>query len=334
MNIRKPADYSTMYAGLDRLLANELPQMELNLEIGKLISARPEKGAAVAAAEYLTANYPKRMGFSPRNLRRMRDFFRIYESNADVLKAALLIGWTQNVVILEAELTTEQRCWYIQAVCQFGWSKVELLRQIKEVAHEQIDLDLNDVSCYTGNNQEEQEYEYDQDSVCWSLECVQEPNGRVCDERSGEKSWARESVLYCLLRYQPREAWKSDLSTGTAGIGRTWDQLRWASCPTASEQRLRKVRPAHWNGQYRHPQYVPYLWRRFCRQNPLADGLYRPPGARGGQPAVHRRFRDYLEGCVGWVPEFVPKNYYQRCRCEDRLITGLESTVSKNPIIL
>ena len=288
MNIRKPADYSKMYAGLDQLMVNDLPQMELYLEMGRLISTRPEKGAAVAAAEYLAANYPERMGFSPRNLRRMRDFYRTYESNTDALKAALLIGWTQNVVILEAELTMEQRHWYIQAVFQCGWSKVELLRQIKEAAHEQINLDLNDVSCYTGNNQEEQEYEYDQDSVCWSLEYVQEPNGRVCDERSGEKSWARESVLYCVRRYRSGEAWKSDLSTSATGTGRTWHPLRWTYCSPASEQRLRKVRPAHWNGQYRHPQYVPHLWRRFCRQNPLADGLYRPPGAGGGKIAVHR----------------------------------------------
>lgn len=312
MNIRKPTDYTAMYAGLDRLLANDLPQMELNLEIGKLISARPEKGAAVAAAEYLAANYSDRVGFSPRNLRRMRDFYRAYENNADALNAVLLIGWTQNVIILEAELTTEQRYWYVQAVFQFGWSKVELLRQIKEAAHEQIDLDLNDVSCYTGNNQEEQEYEYDQDSICRSLECVQKPNGRVCDERSGEKGWVREPVLYCLLRYQPREAWKSDLSTGTTGTGQTWDLLRWTYCPTASEQRLRKVRPAHWDGQYRHPQYVSHLWRRFCRQNPLADGLYRPPGAGGGKTAVHRRFQDYLAQCIRWVSGLVSKKYCQR----------------------
>lgn len=287
MNIRKPTDYRAMYAGLDHLLANDLPQMEMNLEIGKLISARPEKGAAVAAAEYLAANYPNRMGFSPRNLRRMRDFYRTYESNADALKVAFLIGWTPNVVILEAKLTTEQRCWYIQAVYQFGWSKMELLRRIKEAAHEQMDLDWNDASCYTENNKEEQEYEYDQNFICRSLERVQKPNGRVCDERSGEKSWARAPVLYCLLRYQPREARKFDLSTGTTGTGEAWDQLQRTYCPTTSEQRLRKVRPAHWNGQYRHPQYVPHLWRRFCRQNLLADGLYRPPGAGSGKPAVH-----------------------------------------------
>lgn len=147
MNIRKPVDYSALYAGLKCLLADDLPQMELNLEIGKLISARPEKGAAVAAAEYLAANFSERMGFSPRNLRRMRDFFRIYGSNADALKSALLIGWTQNVVILEAELTIEQRHWHIQAILQFGWSKVELLRQIKVVAHEKMNLNLSDTSC-------------------------------------------------------------------------------------------------------------------------------------------------------------------------------------------
>ena len=302
MNIRKPADYSTMYAGMERLLANDLPQMELNLEIGKLISARPEKGAAVAAAEYFAANYSDRVGFSPRNLRRMRDFYRTYESNSDALNAALLIGWTQNVVILEAELTMEQRHWYIRAVFQFGWSKMELLRQIKAAAHEKMNLDFSDVSCYTENNQEEQEYEYDQDPICRSLECVQKPNGRVCHERSGEKNWAGESILYCLRCYQPGEDRTFDLSTGATGTGRTWHPLRWTYCPTASEQRLRKVRSTHWDGQYRPPQYISHLWRRFCRQVPSADGLYRPPGARGGQPTVHRRFQNDLARCARWVP--------------------------------
>ena len=53
--------------------------MELYCEIGKLVSARPEKGAAVAAAEYLSKAYPNATGFSPGNLRRMRDFYRTYE---------------------------------------------------------------------------------------------------------------------------------------------------------------------------------------------------------------------------------------------------------------
>lgn len=65
MNIRKSIDYSGLYAGIDKALAANLPQMELSLELGRLVSGRPEKGAAVMAAEYITANYPDRTGFSP-----------------------------------------------------------------------------------------------------------------------------------------------------------------------------------------------------------------------------------------------------------------------------
>ena len=55
MNIRKPTDYTAMFAALDTLMAAQLPQMELYCEIGRLVSGRAEKGAAVAASEYLQA---------------------------------------------------------------------------------------------------------------------------------------------------------------------------------------------------------------------------------------------------------------------------------------
>ena len=74
MNIRKPTDYTSMFTALDTLMAAQLPQMELYREIGRLVSGRSEKGAAVAASEYLQAAYPAAEGFSPRNLRRMRAF--------------------------------------------------------------------------------------------------------------------------------------------------------------------------------------------------------------------------------------------------------------------
>ena len=115
MNVRKPVDYSAMFAALDTLMAADLPQMELYCEIGRLVSGRTEKGAAVAAAEYLCDAYPDVSGFSPRNLRRMREFYRAYENAPEVLAEAMTIGWTQNVVILEAELSLRERTWYIQA---------------------------------------------------------------------------------------------------------------------------------------------------------------------------------------------------------------------------
>ena len=144
MNIRKIIDYSEMYEILDMLMAQQLSQMELYCEIGKAVSQRSEKGAAVAASEYLSEQYPDVQGFSPRNLRRMRDFYRAYEGHPAVLLLALQLGWTQNVVILEADLSMELRRWYLLAACRFGWSKAELKEKIDSKAHEVIVLDTDE----------------------------------------------------------------------------------------------------------------------------------------------------------------------------------------------
>ena len=152
MNVRKPVDYNAMFAALDTLIAADLPQMELYCEIGRLVNARPEKGAAVAAAEYLRDAYPDAPGFSPRNLRRMREFYRTYEAVPEVLTEAMAIGWTQNVVILEAELTLQERVWYIQAVRQFGWSKLELAKNIRERIHKNMALDNTSNPCYSSGS--------------------------------------------------------------------------------------------------------------------------------------------------------------------------------------
>ena len=123
MNVRKSVDYSAMFAALDMLMAKGLPQMELYCEIGRLVNSRQEQGAAAAAARYLCDTYPGIYGFSPRNLRRMREFYRAYEGSMEVLTQAMTIGWTKNVVILGAALTLQEKVWYIQAVRQFVWSK-------------------------------------------------------------------------------------------------------------------------------------------------------------------------------------------------------------------
>lgn len=130
MNIRKDIDYSGLYVEIDKALVAGLSQMELYLELGRLVSGRPEKGAAVMAAEYITANYPDRTGFSPRNLRRMRDFYRMYEGYPEVLEQAMKVGWTQNIVIMETDLDMEDRSWHLEAVQRFCWSKAELTEQI------------------------------------------------------------------------------------------------------------------------------------------------------------------------------------------------------------
>mgnify|MGYP002676897410 CR=1 FL=1 len=127
MNVRKPVDYGTMYRELTTIPAQNLPQMIEIYAIGKVISQRPEKGAAVAAAEFLQANFPDRTGFSPRNVRRMHDFYKVYENEQTLLRLAMKIGWTLNVVIMESELTRDARKWYLEQAQAQQWSKKELL---------------------------------------------------------------------------------------------------------------------------------------------------------------------------------------------------------------
>ena len=113
MNVRKPVDYGTMYRELTAILAQNLPQMDEIHAIGRAINQRPEKGAAVAAAEFLRANFPDRTGFSPRNVRRMRVFCKTYENDQTLLRLAMKIGWTLNVLIMEAKLSRLQKRFYI-----------------------------------------------------------------------------------------------------------------------------------------------------------------------------------------------------------------------------
>ena len=113
MNVRKPVDYGTMYRELTAILGKNLPQMIEIYAIGKTISQRPEKGAAVAAAEFLQTNFPDRAGFSPRNVRRMRDFYKTYENDQALLRLAMKIGWTLSVLIMEAKLSRLQKRFYI-----------------------------------------------------------------------------------------------------------------------------------------------------------------------------------------------------------------------------
>ena len=62
---------------------------------------------------------------------RKTDFYKVYENDELLLRLAMKIGWTLNVVIMEAELTVETRKWYLeQALCR-GWSKTQLLNAIR-----------------------------------------------------------------------------------------------------------------------------------------------------------------------------------------------------------
>ena len=301
MNIRKPTDYSTLFVELDTLMAAQLPQMELYREIGRVVSGRAEKGAAVAASEYLQATYPAAEGFSPRNVRRMRAFYAAYEESPEIMRLAMNLGWTRNVAILERCGSSEERAWYIRAVLHFGWKKAKLLAAIESQAWLHSTLDEQAVSCYTEEKEAMQESESDEeDTLCVSWQYLPQPHGRVCDEGLGEKGGAGVRVPYRIGGYQSRGDRQSGLSSGAAQAGGAWDLLRRPRGAAAHQSGLRQVRPADRHGQREPAEYAPHLRRRFCRQAAPPDGLHRPP-PRCCRPVVHGRFRGDMAGCAGRV---------------------------------
>ena len=186
MNIRKPTDYSTLFSELDKLVAEQLPQMELYCEIGRLVSSKAEKGAAVVASEHLRAAYPAAEGFSPRNLRRMRAFYAAYEESPEIMRLAMNLGWTRNVAILERCGSSEERTWYIRAVLRFGWKKAKLLAAIESQAWLHSSLDEQALSCYTEEKEVSQESESDEENtLCVPRQYLPQPDGGHPDAGDG-----------------------------------------------------------------------------------------------------------------------------------------------------
>ena len=290
MNIRKPADYSNLFSELDKLVVAQLPQMELYCEIGRLVNGRLEKGAAVAASEYLRATYPAADGFSPRNVRRMRAFYAAYEESPEIMRLAMNLGWTQNVAILEGCGSSEERAWYIRAVLHFGWKKAKLLAAIESQAWLHSSLDEQAISCYTGEKTVTRESKCNEkDPLCVSRQYLPQPHGRVCDEGLGEEGGACLTVPYQIGGHQPGGDRQSGLSPGAAQAGGARDLLRRSRGAATHQPGLRQVRPADRHGQREPAEYAPYLRRRFCRQATPPDGLYRPP-PRCSRPVVHGQF--------------------------------------------
>lgn len=206
MNIRKNIDYRNMYTALDHAMASGMEQMELYCAIGKAVSLRPEKGAAVAAAKYLAERYPDVHGFSPRNVRRMRDFYRTYEDHPALLKLALQIGWTQNVVIMEADLSMELREWYLRAAKQLGWSKAELAENIADNAHAKIVLTIGDDMSYS-EKQKKEAAVHNTNKVFSIIKIIRHLVQRyksLCKSREGNKR--RWSIMLCAISMEKRIA--------------------------------------------------------------------------------------------------------------------------------
>lgn len=108
--------------------------MDLYSFIGKSICEQGEKAFVVYLAEILSETLPSTKGFSPRNLRRMRDFYITYQTEPMLMKKAKELSWTQNTVILECCENNEQRSFYLALAEENNLSTLQHHRQTEKAA--------------------------------------------------------------------------------------------------------------------------------------------------------------------------------------------------------
>lgn len=75
--------------------------------------------------------FPGMTGFSPRNLRNMRDLAREFPAEAIWQQLLPKCPWGHLIRILQKLKTPEEREWYIRATIEHGWSRSVLVTQIE-----------------------------------------------------------------------------------------------------------------------------------------------------------------------------------------------------------
>ena len=306
MNIRKAVDYSAMFTAPGFVMDADLPQMELYCEIGKIVCARSEKGAAVAAADFLRVQHPDMTGFSPRNVRRMRDFWQLYGGMPELLCEALHLNWTQNVVIMEAELTAVERRWCIRQAAAQNLSKSELLRIIEASVYLESVLDEKVDVWYNEDNDEISERtQYEEYPVYLPRQYLPQPHGRVRDEGLGTEGGAGVRVSHRIGSHQPGGDRQPNLSSGTAQAGGAWDLLQRPCGAAAHQSGLRRIRSPDWHGSGLRDMY------RICggdyaeKMSLLMDHTARPGNVEDPwyTEDFEATWQDVLEGCQGLLKE-------------------------------
>jgi len=111
-------------------------------QLGKeILKRQDQEGWGSKVIDRLSADlkreFPDVKGFSPRNLKYMRAFAEAYPDAAIVQRAAALIPWTHNCVLLDKVKDTQERLWYIGQVRQHGWSRNVMSLQIDGNAYRQ-----------------------------------------------------------------------------------------------------------------------------------------------------------------------------------------------------
>jgi predicted nuclease of restriction endonuclease-like (RecB) superfamily len=87
-------------------------------------------------SQYIQSHFVGIRGFSPQNIWRMKQFYETYEGNQKLSPLVREINWTNNLLIMMAAKTDEEREFYLIQSSKNNYSKRELERQIDSGLYE------------------------------------------------------------------------------------------------------------------------------------------------------------------------------------------------------
>lgn len=96
-------------------------------------------------AGYIQQEFPGIRGFNRRNLYRMRQFYETYAGNEKVSPLVTQISWTNNVLLLSATKSMEEKEFYLKLCIKENYSKRELERQLDSGYYERYMLSRGNV---------------------------------------------------------------------------------------------------------------------------------------------------------------------------------------------
>ena len=112
------------------IINQELIQMYFR--IGKVISENARYGNDFinSLSKSLKVEFPGVSGYSPRNLARMRKFYKTYKDLSILPPAVAKLPWTHNSILIDKVNDANKRIWYAEKCFDNSWSKIVLTHQI------------------------------------------------------------------------------------------------------------------------------------------------------------------------------------------------------------
>lgn len=141
MNIQKTENFNEILSTIQNAKQKAFKQVnstliELYWNIGKYISTKTikenwGKGVVKELAKFIEEQDPTLKGFSDKNLWRMKQFYETYTQNEKLSALLRELSWTNNLLILSASKSQEEREFYLLLASKANYSSRELERQIR-----------------------------------------------------------------------------------------------------------------------------------------------------------------------------------------------------------